>query len=277
MVALVPFWLLALTVVWVPFRVFAGVAWWTVPAFWLALGLLLFVPLAQVALLAPLLGVRRATPYEASIVSPLWEEVARSAGFAPGKYRVRIVDSSELNAFAVGGRLVVLTSFAVYELSPDEITGVLAHEVSHHMGLHTVALTIGHWLSVPVLMSARVGFWLRNVATAATQSFAQESRFFTVVGSLVAYLLFGVSWLFLSSLYASDYLANLVGKRSEFEADLRAVRLGYGRELQSALRAVLRYGGGQRAVGWRERLSTSHPPARTRAARIDALMRAGQP
>ena len=48
---------------------------------------------------------------------------------------------------------------------------MLAHELSHHLGLHTAALTLGHWLSLPVVLLARFGFFLQNVARAATDSF----------------------------------------------------------------------------------------------------------
>ena len=76
--------------------------------------------------------------------------------------------------------------------------------------------------------------------------------------------------MFLAALYASDALANLVGHSSEFEADRRAVRMGYGRQLAEALRRVISLGGGTRTIGWRARLGASHPPARTRVARIEA-------
>jgi hypothetical protein len=49
--------------------------------------------------------------------------------------------------------------------------------------------------------------------------------------------------------------------------------MGYGRNLSHALRRVIDMGGGRRPIGWRARLAASHPPARTRVARIDALLR----
>ena len=52
---------------------------------------------------------------------------------------------------------------------------MLAHELSHHLGMHTVALTIRHWLSLPVVLLARIGFWLESVALAATDAFAADS------------------------------------------------------------------------------------------------------
>ena len=207
------------------------------------------------------------------MIDPIWRDLAVRANLPQSSFGVRVIDSEELNAYACGGRLLVVTSFAIDTLPAHQLAGVLAHELSHHLGWHTAALTVGHWLSLPVVLLARVGFFLQNVARAATDSFAADSPALTVIGRGVAYLLTGVSWVFLAALYASDGLANLVSHNSEFEADRRAVRMGYGRALSDALRAVIRLGGGQRAVGWRARLRSSHPPARTRVARIEAMLR----
>jgi Zn-dependent protease with chaperone function len=271
--ALVPFWLLAMGVFWLPLGLLFDVPYWAVPTAWLALGVLLFVPAFQVAVLSPSLGARRPTSDELKVITPLWRELAVKANQPQYRFVIRVIDSDELNAYACGGHLLIVTSFAIDELTPRELSGVLAHELSHHLGLHTVALTLGHWLSLPVLVLARIGFYLQNVAKAATDSFASHSAALTALGRIAAGLLTAVSWVFLVALYASDALANIVGHGSEFEADRRAVRMGYGRPLVDALRAVIRFGGGARAVGWRARLASTHPPARTRVARIEAMMR----
>jgi len=272
-VALIPFWMLAMAAIWLPIRLFVAVPFWMVPVAWLIAGCLLFVPSIQVSVLGPLLGAREPTPRESEIIGPLWRDLAMRANLPGYRYTIRVVDSDDLNAYACGGNLVVVTTFALDELTDRELAGVLAHELSHHIGLHTVALTIGHWLSLPVVALARVGFFFQNVARAATDSFASHSAALTAVGRLVAAMMTAISWVFLAALYASDALGNLVAQGSEFEADRRAVRMGYGRALADALRQVIRLGGGRRAIGWRDKLSTSHPPARTRVARIEAMMR----
>lgn len=271
--ALVPFWLLAMGVIWVPLWLIADVPYWIVPIAWLTVGLLLFVPSIQVAVLGRLLGARHPTPEETSIITPIWRDLAVAANLPQYRYAIRVIDSDELNAYACGGNLLVVTSFALDELTRRELSGVLAHELSHHLGLHTAALTLGHWLSLPIVLLARVGFYLQNVARAATDSFAAHSAALTAVGRIITVVLTAVSWVFLVALYASDALANVVGHGSEFEADRRAVRMGYGRALADALRVVIRLGGGHRAIGWRARLAATHPPARTRVARIEAMLR----
>jgi Zn-dependent protease with chaperone function len=268
-----PFCLLALFVIWLVVRVV-----WNFPYWWLAVGyvagaILLFIRPVQAVVLTPLFGARRPTGAELDRVDPLWRHVARVNDLPPDRYILRVLPSAELNAYACGGHLVVVTSFAIAELPRRELAGVLAHELSHHLGMHTVGLTIGHWLSLPVVLFARVGFLLQNVATAATRTFASQSAGWTIIGQLVAGVLNVLSLPFVAALYASDALGNVIGHRSELQADRRVVRMGFGPNLALALRRVISLGGGHRPIGWRARLAASHPPARTRVARIDAMLR----
>lgn len=272
-IALVPFWLLALAAIWVPFRLAFGTPFWWFPVGYVALGAVLVVPAIQIGLLGVLLGARKPIGSEVEVLKPLWRDLSRKANLPQTRYVIRVIDSDELNAFACGGHLVIVTSFALAELSSEQIAGVLAHELSHHLGWHTAALTLGHWLSLPVVLLARVGFFLQNVANAATDSYATHSAALTAIGRAAALGLTAISWIFLAALHASDAMSNLVGRGSEFEADRRAVRMGYGKPLAEALRVVIRHGGGERPIGWRARLAASHPPARTRVARIEAMMR----
>jgi Zn-dependent protease with chaperone function len=268
-----PFCLLALFVIWL-----LGRTVWSVPFWWFAgayasAAVLLFLRPVQAVVLTPLFGARRPTDAELDRLAPAWHDLARSNGLPADRYILRVLPSDELNAYACGGHLVVVTTFALTELPRRELAGVLAHELSHHLGLHTVGLTVGHWLSLPVVLLARVGFWLQNVATAATATFARGSRSLTILGGCVAGLLVVLSLPFVVALLAADALGNVVAHRSELQADRRVVRMGYGRNLAHALRRVIELGGGHRPVGWRARLAASHPPARTRVARIDAMLR----
>ena len=145
---------------------------------------------------------------------------------------------------------------------------MLAHELSHHLGSHTVALTIGHWLSMPVFVLARIGFFLQNVATAATRTFARKSSSLTVVGQFASTLLMGISWVFLSGLLLTNAIANVVGRNAELQADRRAVTMGFGRPLASALRRVIGERS-RRAPDHTARAPGSHAPASTNPGRPD--------
>lgn len=273
MLLMIPFWLLAMAVFWLPVGLIWGVRYFWFPLVWAAAGALLFVRPFQVAVLTPLFRARRPTARELAVIEPIWERVAAANDLSPRHFVVRILPADELNAFACGGHLVVVTSFAVDELSPEELAGVLAHELSHHLGLHTAALTVGHWLSIPVVVLARVGFFLQNVARAATDSFASHSLILTAIGRTTAAVLTVVSWVFLVALYAFDVLWNLLGRGSEYEADRRVVEMGYGPQLLLALGRIAEPDDGGPPLNWRQRLAASHPPATTRIARIRALLR----
>ena len=148
-------------------------------------------------MLARLLGARFPTRDERVRLETAWRSVLQAAGLPGRRYVLAVLPADELNAFACGGHLVVVTSLAVEALPRDELAGVLAHELSHHLGFHTVALTIAQWLSVPVLVLSRIGFFLQNVAAAATTSYASHSAALTAIGRIVSALLTAVSWLFL--------------------------------------------------------------------------------
>ncbi len=269
--AVAPVWLVALFIVWLPLRLLWPVPFVLFAAGYLIAGVVLFLRPVQVRLVAPLLGARRPNRDERAILDTSWRSVLQANRLPRSRYALAVLPADELNAFACGGHLVIVTSYAVETLPRDELTGVLAHELSHHLGFHTVALTVSQWLSMPVLLLARIGIFLQNVATAATDTFARDSPSLTALGRLLSGVLTAVSWVFLAGLGASNVLSNLVGRNAEFQADLRVVAMGFGKPLASALRRVATTT--PPVQTWRERVSTSHPPARTRVARIEALLR----
>lgn len=273
-IAILPVWAIAITVFWLPVRAFAEVPWWAFAAAHLVAGVGLFWRPFQRLVLTRLIGARRPHPSEAAKLQRAWRDVAQASGISPGRFLVAVIDADDLNAFACGGHLVVVTSFAVAELPANELSGVLAHELSHHLGSHTVAATVGMWLSLPVLVLSRIGFFLQSVAGAATQSFARGSAVLTGIGRLVGGVLTAIAWVFMSGLALSNAVANRIGKAAEFQADRRVVEMGFGRELSHSLRRFIDRGLDAETQR-RQRLhrGSSHPPARTRVARIDALLR----
>jgi len=273
--ALAPVWLLAMLVFWWPVQLVWPHPFWIASVVYLLCAVLLFLRPVQRLMLIGLLGARRPHPSEAGLLLPAWRRVAQANHIPPNRYMLAVLDADELNAFAVGGHLLVVSSYAVKRLDEVELEGVLAHELAHHLGMHTVALTISQWMSIPILLLAQVGFFLQNVARAATDAFASNSMALTIVGRFIGTLLTAVGWVFLAGVIGANLLGNWVGRSSEFQADQRAVEMGFGRQLSAALRLALATSG-PRQRGWRARLFATHPPARTRVARIDAMLRARQ-
>ena len=118
----------------------APVPYWAFAAGYLAAGVLMFLRPVQRLLLSWLYGARRPTPDELDRLEPAWHDVLRQAGLPARRFVLAVTDSPELNAYACGGHVVAVSTAALELLPDDELRGVLAHELGHHLGLHTVAL-----------------------------------------------------------------------------------------------------------------------------------------
>ena len=275
--ALFPIWLLAIGVFWLPFWRFSDVSYPLFAFAALALGVLLFSKAIQRIFLSRLLEARKPSTLEAVTLQQAWRRVAQANHISIDSFVLAVVDSSEINAFASGGHLVVVSSYAVNQLDQNELTGVLAHEISHHLGSHTVALTIAQWLSLPILLLARIGFILQRVAERISNTFKSGLNALKFIGLLVSAALTVVSSLFVAALVVSQALSNAVGHESEFQADRRAVRMGFGNELLIALKHVV-----DDSQNYDEQTSSAlvvsaHPPVRERINRLEALLRTEDP
>lgn len=273
-VTLLPAWALATAVFWWASSPLHDLPYWYFALVLLLSGVVLFIRPTQRLILGRLFGARSPTREERDKIQRSWLLLAKVNHLRPSHFIFAVIDADDPNAFACGGHLVVVSSYAVNELSQDELTGVLAHELAHHLGLHTVALTFGQWLSLPVIVLARFGFALRGFADAAVNSFGSGSPALRLFGRAVSGVLSAVSWVFLADLLLAQTISNVIGKGAEFKADSTAVEMGFGKELVQALRHVIAQGLGERPTTWRDRIVTAHPPARTRVARIEAQLRA---
>ena len=275
--ALLPIWLIAIGILWIPFWRLTSVSYPLFAFAALALGILLFSKSVQKLFLARLLDARQPTPDESAKLRQAWRRVAQANHISIDSFVLTVVDSNDINAFASGGHLLVVSSYAVHELDDNELAGVLAHELSHHLGSHTIALTIAQWLSLPILLLARVGFILQRVAEAASNAFNSRLSMLKFVGLLVSAGLTVVSSLFVVGLVVAQALSNAVGYSSEFQADRRAVHIGFGQELLMALKHVA----DDTQLGDDQSISplvvSSHPPVRERIGRLESLMRTEDP
>ena len=272
-VALLPVWLIAIGLIWLPLKLISDVSYFFFSSMAMLFGVVLFSRPVQRIVFARMLGARQPTQHELLALQPAWNVVSQANHFLPNRFVLAVVDSNETNAFACGGHLLVVSSYAIERLRQDQLTGVLAHELSHHMGGHTVALTISQWMSLPVVGLARLGIWIRNSAQRATSKFTEQyvaARFFV---QALTTLLTAISYLLLSGFKAAQVLNSKVGRASEYRADARAAQMGFGHELVSALRNVDRHEV-QKGMRLRPTLSTStHPPAGTRVAKLEALLK----
>ena len=253
-IALLPAWLVTASVVWLPFGWWGQVNYWQFVGSLFLLFILLFSRPVQRFVLMRLLGARNPTSREQAILAESWLPIVQRNDLQRRQFVLAVVDTESLNAFACGGHLVVVSSQAIEQLDSKQLSGVLAHELSHHLGLHTVALTITQWMILPITVLSRVGMRLRGVAESATIAFAQRIP-----------LLLNVS--------LATLLGNAASRATEFHADRRAAQLGFGSHLLAAMRNW--DAGAQRADRgnvW-QRIVESHPPMRLRINKLALYLR----
>ncbi len=113
-------------------------------------------------------GVR---PVEDAVVhDAIAEIVARlepHAAIEGFEYRITVLDSPEVNAFALpGGRIFVLTGLIREAESPDQVAGVLAHEMAHvtlRHGMRSIVQSLGVIAAIEVLIGDLAGLSVLGV------------------------------------------------------------------------------------------------------------------
>ena len=259
------------------------VLWNVVPGHWLipvaayyVAGLLFFIPAVENFMWKYLdRSSREPTVEEKQRLVPAWEDVISKVGRGGGReYRLRVVDSSQLNAYAAGGRQVAVTKGALEQLSDSELRGVVAHELGHHAGFHPVLGLAAHWVMKPITWAEWVSVKLHNLSAYITR-FARSSRVFWAA-YILALLLSAAFYILRGVIYLTDIILLWFGRRAEYRADETAVFLGYGPGLRSSLYVFQELEIQEELVihdsRLEEMLSNTHPPIRKRIARIEAML-----
>jgi len=78
-------------------------------------------------------------------ISAIVKRLLESSPRVPYTFRVTVVDDKTINAFAVpGGQVVLLRGLVERSRSPEELAGVLAHELQHVLQRHSTRLLLQH-------------------------------------------------------------------------------------------------------------------------------------
>lgn len=138
----------------------------------------------------------KSTQFTHRMIVETTQRLAKKAGL-PKTPEVGIFESPDINAFATGptksNSLVAVSSGLLSRMSPDEIEGVLAHEVAHIANGDMVTMTLlqGITNAFAIFFSRIIGsiaanaaeeknrYWVRSVVTIVCQII------FTVLGSIV--------------------------------------------------------------------------------------------
>jgi Zn-dependent protease with chaperone function len=256
---------------------------------WLAGSLCYTVRPVQLGMARLLWPMRKPTAAEARRLAPVWSRVVDRAGVAGDRFRIRVVDLPEVNAHSVGRDVICVTVGALDQLGDRELAGVLAHELGHHLRMHTSAAAFLVWVLLPLQGVALIGAALAYPLAIAAYSLEDCGADMAV---LPARCLKGTAGALRIVFAGPGLLAfaakNAAGRVAEYRVDAFAVEVGLGAELLSALRWFAAGEAAEAAARPRTRVSASergrgrarhaavrmprptHPPLDRRMARIAA-------
>jgi len=238
--------------------------------------------------------VRRPIRVEEEQLRSAFTTVSKNAGYYQ-PVCLRVIESDEWEAFAIGVRTIAVSKAMLRDLSPNELEGVMAHELGHLVSHDTIiaaaylqARLLTYWLSIVFRWIARIltlGFWdTRRIRTTRGSVRIRRPALFR-----------GVIWLILAVmlLYYIHYLYGLIAltvfviifailnrivrffdlllsRMTEYRQDAYAHRLGFGRELRDVL-AKLAEKNEQTVRPYFIAFNSTHPIIYNRIRRLEQL------
>lgn len=221
---------------------------------------------------------RELSPSEAPMLHRMVEDLAQTAGIPkPGIY---LVPDETPNAFATGrnpqNAVVAVTEGIVRLLSPDELRGVLAHEIAHVLNRDILIQSVAGVLASVIMMVANFMQWTAIFGMGRSD---EEGGGNAMVGLLLAVI----------APIAASLIQFAISRSREYLADATGAKLsGKPLALASALGKLTEYNrrepihegnpatahmfivnpfSGKKISG----LFTTHPPVEERIARLRAM------
>ncbi|MGW1283242.1 M48 family metalloprotease [Streptomyces sp. NPDC001118] len=263
---------------------FGNVVGTVVVVAWVASGLLVFHRPTELAFARYVLKLRPPTQAERFRLEPIWNEVTARAGIEPGTYELMVENSDELNAVAVAGHVVGVTTYSLNRIPTSNLAAVLAHELGHHTGGHAWAGLLGYWYSLPGRIAWAVTRGLARFAIAVASVFSMAATGILVLFmAVVVIAAFLTAWYLAIPLVLAPYLLAYAGRRGELRADQQAAELGFARQLaevlhhsqaeEAAAKAALAAQGQRlKEPGTLARLLSSHPDDHTRLSALEPYL-----
>lgn len=260
---------------------------WLVVLLWLASGAFVFHRPTELAFARRVLKLRTPLADERARLEPVWREVTARAGIEADSYELMVENSTELNASAVAGHVVSVTTYALNEIPSSNLAAVLAHELGHHTGGHAWAGLLGYWYSLPGRVAWALTKGLARIALAVAGVFSMAATGFLMLfmGIFLVAGLLVIPYITIP-LVLAPYLLAYMGRKGELRADQQAAVLGFAGQMtqvlyqlqaqEDALKSHARATGQRlKGPGKLERLLSTHPDNYTRIRALEPYLRTG--
>lgn len=266
---------------------------WIVIPVWLAAGaLLVFYRPVEIFFARTVMKLSTPLASESARMASVWQSVTAAAGADPNGYVLMVDNTPQLNAAACAGHVVAVTRQALGSLSDDQLAGVLAHELGHHLMGHAATSLLAFWYQLPgKIVNAAFSLFFR-FALAVGDFFAEVTEDFALTLALLPFRLMGYAFALGFGLFSALMAVPqaFASRRGELHADRVAADLGFGAELMSGLsfmeremqrKAAQQVGSGKKMRGQRprgglyavlDRIYSSHPPTDFRLRKLDAVV-----
>jgi heat shock protein HtpX len=240
-------------------------------------GLALFQLFGSDRLALSAMGARIVSPQEAPELHAMIERLCVQADLP--KPRIAVVNTRMPNAFAIGRSpkhaTVAATTGLMELLSPAELEGVMAHELTHVANRDVMVMTLASFFATIAAYIVQFGFFFGG-----SSSDDDENPSFLVL-FLVSLIVYALSFVLMMALsryreFAADRGASLITSRpSALASALQKIASGMGRIPQQDLRAsselsafyIFPPSAGRSIAG----LFSTHPPMEQRIERLQRL------
>jgi len=190
-------------------------------------------------------------------------------------FRLLVEESMELNASAIGRHTIAVTRGMLEQMTDEELKGLLAHELGHHLNKDTLVMAAFGTASVlsgslrrfltAILIRLFAADKLRLIIALFLLVMVLPVQFLTITGACLAFvLLFALA----DPLFRQACLCS--SRFIEYKQDAYAHQLGFGQELKEALRK-LTLEGPQEVNTYFILTKSSHPVIYNRIRRLERL------
>ena len=147
-------------------------------------------------------------------------------------------------------RHIVIGKTLLNEMSDEQLSGILAHELHHWDAGDSVGLHFLFACSLPVVLLFNLGVFLQKTKHQGL--------------ALVGWIFVWPAWVLMMLVVIPVH--RMRGRQQEYECDAHAKAAGYGKALYDALEYLGDFEGG--TSGWKEALHATHPPVELRLERL---------